>query len=348
VRRVLAPAARGPIAPGEVPSFSVIVAAHQAELTIVEAVESALAQTLPPREVIVCDDGSTDGTSEALARYGERIVLLRQDQGGEAAAKNAAARVARGDFVAILDADDVYLPERLEAMGLLAAERPDLDILTTDALIEMDGQFARRCYEHGFSFAVEDQRSAILMTNFIFGLAAVRRSRLEAIGGFDESIRYTTDWDLWLRLILDGSLAGVVMEPLARYRLQHGSLSSQRARMLVGRLQTLHKVDSRNDLSGLERGVLARSIARHERLLRVAEAREALLERRPDRRRRAIAVVTGRGHGLLTRLKALAAVIAPRSAGERLVASDRETTAGILVPREPADAPPSGAGEARQ
>jgi glycosyltransferase involved in cell wall biosynthesis len=348
VSRVLVPAPRGPVEPGDVPTFSVIVAAHQAERTVAEAVESALAQTLPAREVIVCDDGSTDGTGAALAPYGDRIVLLRQDQGGEASAKNAASRAASGDFVSILDADDLYLPRRLEAMGRLAAARPDLDILTTDAFIEVDGRQERRCYEGGFSFAVDDQRSAILMTNFIFGLAAVRRSRLEAIGGFDESIRFTTDWDLWLRLILNGSPAGAVMEPLARYRLQPGSLSSQRARMLAGRLQTLRKASSRDDLSVREREVLARSTARHERLLRLAEAREGLLGDRPDRRRRAAAVVTGRGHGLPTRLKALAAVIAPRAAGKRLIGDGRETTAGILLPTEPAAEPPSDEGAARR
>jgi len=346
--RVVAPAPRRPIVPGHLPSFSVIVAAHEAELTVAEAVESALAQTVPPREVVVCDDGSTDGTSAAVAAFRDRITLLRQDRGGEASAKNAAARAASGEFVAILDADDVYLPRRLEAMGRLAAERPDLDILTTDAFIEVDDQPARRCYANGFSFAADDQRSAILTTNFIFGLAAVRRSRLEAIGGFDESIRFTTDWDLWLRLILDGSLAGAWMEPLARYRIQRGSLSAQRGRMLAGRLRTLRKADARRDLSAAEREVLARSIADHERLLRLAEAREALLERRPDRRRRAAAVVTGSGHPPMTRLKALAAVIAPRGAGARLVARERETTAGILLPAEPAAGPPSGAGAARR
>src|SRR5206468_2811881 len=85
------------------------------------------------------------------------------------------ASVVTSDFVAILDADDVYFPERLEALGELAAARPDLDILTSDAYLELNGRRIRRCYEGGWTFEVEDQRRAILERNFIFGLAAVRR-----------------------------------------------------------------------------------------------------------------------------------------------------------------------------
>ena len=135
-------------------------------------------------------------------------MLLRQENGGEAAAKTAAARAARGEFVAFLDADDVYLPERLEALAELATARPDLDVLTTDAIVEVDGEAVRRCYEESWTFEVDDQRGAILERNFVFGLAAVRRELLLAAGGFDRSLRHATDWDLWLRLILAGRGSG--------------------------------------------------------------------------------------------------------------------------------------------
>ena len=73
-----------------------------------------------------------------------------------------------------VDADDVYLPERIQALGQLAAARPDLDILTTDAFLEVGRHRLRRCYGDAFPFVVDDQRSGILERNFIFGLAAVR------------------------------------------------------------------------------------------------------------------------------------------------------------------------------
>src|SRR4051794_6053007 len=232
---------RPPAMPASAPSFSIIIAAYQAAGTVGEAIDSALAQTAPPHEVVVCDDGSTDDLDAALAPYRQRIRLVRKANGGEASAKNAAAREATGDFVVILDADDTFMPERLERLGALAAERPELDILTTDAYLEHDGRVLRRCYRPAWPFAFGGQREEILRRNFIFGLAAVRRERLLALGGFDESIPRTTDWNLWIRMILRGSQAGAVLEPLARYRVHPTSLSADRIRMRPGGLQTLRR-----------------------------------------------------------------------------------------------------------
>ena len=332
----VAPEPGEPLRRGAEPSFSVIIAAYQAASVIGEAIESALGQTRPPLEVVVCDDGSTDDIEGALRTYREQITLIRKANGGEASAKNAAARAAAGDFVVILDADDVFLPERIEAIGELAAERPDLDILTTDATLEVDGRVVRRCYTDTFRFDADDQRSAILEQNFVFGLAAVRRARLLEAGGFDESIRWTADWDCWLRLIFSGSRAGLVASPLARYRLTAGSLSSQREAHIEGRLMTLAKAARRDDLTTHERGVLERSAAYNGRALALARARASLVERRPNRRRRSLEVALGRGFGARTRLKAVGAAVFPGQAGRTLAAGPQETTGGILLP--PADA----------
>jgi hypothetical protein len=282
--------------------------------------------------VIVCDDGSTDDIEGALAAYRERIIFLRKENGGEASAKNAAARAASGEFVVILDADDVFLPERLAALGELAAARPDLDILTTDATLEVDGEVVRRCYTDAFRFEVADQRRAILGENFIFGLAAARRARLLDVGGFDEAIRWTADWDCWLRMIRSGSQAGLVAEPLARYRLTPGSLSSQRERHIEGRLMTLAKAARRSDLTPSERGIVERSVTYNRQALALARARAALLERRGDRRSCSLAVALGRGFGLRTRLKALGAAVAPDRARDKLRRQPLETTGGVVLP----------------
>src|SRR5215216_4245244 len=109
MRPVLAPPPAMAITRGDAPTFSVIIAAYQACAYISDAIESVFAQTLRPIELIVCDDGSTDDLEGALAPRRESITLLRKENGGEASAKNAAARAASGDFIAILDADDVYL-----------------------------------------------------------------------------------------------------------------------------------------------------------------------------------------------------------------------------------------------
>lgn len=313
------------------PSFSVIIAAYQAAETIGEAIESALAQTRPPLEIVVCDDGSTDEIEAAVAPYVSGIVFLQQANGGEASAKNAAARAASGDFVVILDADDVYLPGRLEALASLARRRPELDILTTDAYLEVDGVVVQRCYTESFRFEAEDQRRGILRENFIFGHAAVRRERFLESGGFDEAIRWTTDWDCWLRMILAGSRAGLVAEPLSRYRLHRGSLSSQREAHLAGRLHTLEKASRRDDLSPGERDIVRRATAGNRRALRVARARASLLEGRSHARANALAVVFGGGHSSRTRVKSLAAAFAPSFARRRLRAAGRETTGGVVL-----------------
>ncbi len=221
------------------PTFSVIIAAYQAADTIGGAVGSALDQTTAPSEVIVCDDGSTDDLEGALAPFRERVVLLRQPNGGAASARNRALRAASGEFVASLDSDDVLLPEYLEALGELASARPDLDLLSTDAYFDVAGEVVGRFYKEN-RFATEDQRTAILTGCFV-GWPAVRRERFVALGGFHESLKIAYDWDAWIRLILAGGRAGLVTEPLLRYRLRPGSLSADRVRSLRERVTVLDR-----------------------------------------------------------------------------------------------------------
>jgi len=300
------------------PTFSVLIAAYQVADCIADALTSVLEQTEAAHEIVVCDDGSTDGLEEALAPFRNRIVLLRQENRGEASAKNAAARAASGEFVVILDADDAYLPGRLAALRRLAADRPDLDILTTDAYLEAGGRAVRRVYGPAWPFAVDDQRRAILERNFIFGHAAVRRRLLLAAGGFDESIRRTTDWECWIRLLLDGAGAGAVLEPLARYRVRETSLSADRAQMLEGSLQTMRKALAHPHLDAEGRATALRTIDRLERELAVVRLREALRTGTAEARRRAAAIAFDRSSALSTRVKAGFAALAPRIAGRLL------------------------------
>jgi glycosyltransferase involved in cell wall biosynthesis len=160
--RFLAPPANGPVERGPRPTFSVIVAAYNVADVIPDALESVRGQDVAPLEVIVCDDGSTDDLDRALEPYRDEIVLLRKTNGGEASAKNAAARAATGDFILVLDADDVYLPGRISALTELAQSRPDLDILTSDALLVVHGRPVRNVYDDSWTFETEDQRRAIL------------------------------------------------------------------------------------------------------------------------------------------------------------------------------------------
>jgi hypothetical protein len=329
ISRLVAPPPNAPLDLQPWPqTFSIVIASHQAADTIAEALDSVRAQTVRAAEIIVCDDGSTDDIGEALGPYLPDIVFLRQNHSGEATAKNAGVRAASGDFVVFLDADDAFLPRRLEAFTAIADTRPDLELLTTDAYLEVDGTPIRRCYEGGFDFESRDQRAAILDRNFIFGLTAVRRERFLASGGFDASLRYATDWDLWCRMILDGVRVGLIDVPLARYRLHPQSLSAQRAKLLRGRCAVLENA-SNLGLSAAERLVLELALERERREALLAELREALLHRAPEVRLLALRVARSRSVRPRTRLRAALTAVSPPLARRAL--TRRERREGVLA-----------------
>ena len=326
---VAAPPPAGPVEVGvSAPTFSVLITAYQVADYVGDAVASALSQTEPPHEVVVCDDGSTDDIEGALAPFRDEIVLLRQENRGVAAARNRAAAAASGDFLSILDADDTYMPDRLAALGRLATERPDLDVLTTDAYLEVNGQVVRRAYTPSWTFPVDDQRSEILRRNFVFGLAAVRREVLLRAGGWDESLRFAEDWECWVRLLLDGSPVGCVVEPLARYRVREDSLSTNQVAMLEGQIEVLEKALAHPRIRPEEELVARGTIARLGEELAVDRLREALRTRAVGVRRCAAAIATDRAAPLRTRLKAAAAVVAPGTVGFLLNRRDRREWKG--------------------
>jgi glycosyltransferase involved in cell wall biosynthesis len=332
MRPILVPQPASPATREQAPTFSAIIPAYQAAGFIAGAIESILAQSLQPIELIVCDDGSTDDLARSLAPYRDSITLLRKENGGEASAKNAGARAASGEFIAILDADDVYLPERLEALAELSLRRPDLDILTADCLIIANGRVVRRCYHDGYRFETDDQRRGILERNFVGpGHMAVRRERLLDVGGFDETFRWSTDWDCWIRMIFAGSRVGMVNEPLAEYRVREASLASNRIRQFEAYVAVLEKATARSDLSAGERAVLHRSLADQHRRLALRKAEEALAEAKPEARRLALGVARDNGFPLETRAKAALAAVLPRVAGRRLARGRRELAGGVRV-----------------
>jgi GT2 family glycosyltransferase len=348
-RSLLAPPAVTSGRTGSPPTFSVIIAAYEVAPIVHAAVESALQQTLRPKEVIVCDDGSSDDLQAALEPFRDRVVLLRKEHGGEASAKNAAAAAASGDFVVILDADDVFFPERLEAIAEAVVARPDLDVITTDAYLEADGAIVRQCYDGRWRFEVDDQRTELLRRNFVFGLVAVRREVLLRHGGFDESILWTTDWECWIRLVLSGSKIGCIDAPLALYRLREDSLSARREEITRGKIMTLAKTRRDSRLSDEERAGVDTSIAGYARELALLSARRSILTGDGDARRRAIAVATGPRFGWRARVEAALMALAPRRAAKRLRRREEDSwvgAGGIRVRRESSGDPDSSIADA--
>ena len=220
--------------------------------------------------------------------------------------------------MALLDGDDVYEPRRLELLGEMAGLRPDLDILASDAFVQVGNEIVRRIYEGSWTFDVLNQRRAILQRNFIVGHAAVRREQLLQAGGFDPDMRTVADWDLWIRMILDGSLAGFVQEPLSRWRIREGSLSTFRVDLFAGSVRALERAAERDDLTADDRQTLETSLRSWRRDHALTEARQELVEARPGSRRKLLHVGMQPGLPLMTRAKVLASAVAPGIAGRSL------------------------------
>lgn len=327
--RILAPDPRAPLdSLDRPPTFSIVIPAYQAADTIGDAVGSALDQVHPAHEVIVVDDGSTDDLDRALRPFSGRITLISKENGGPASARNAGSAVARGEFIAVLDADDAYHPRRLAALAELACARPDLDLITTDTRFVVEGRPVGSFRDHN-PFVVEDQREAILHSCFIGGWAAVRLSRLQAIGGFDESLFTSHDWDCWLRLLLDGSPAGLIADPYYDYVLHPGTVTASRVFSLWDRARLLEKAARNPALRPAERPALERSWRRHRTRAVRAETEAALFGSGPRDRLREF--VRSGDIGVRTRGLAALALVAPALA-RRVVTPDRAPVERFTTP----------------
>jgi glycosyltransferase involved in cell wall biosynthesis len=336
-RAILAPDPVVPVQPASAkPSFSCIVAAYQVADLVGRSIQSILDQSYPAHEVIVVDDGSTDDIEGAVGRFGDKVKFLRRGHKGAAAAMNAGVAEATGDYVCFIGADDEWSSERLEALAELAVARPDLDILTTDAWVAVQGQAFRRLYDDTNPFEVANQRQGILERCFVFGHTAVPRKRFHEIGGFEESIHRTSDWDLWARLILGGSSIGIVNEPLATYHVHDRALSSSRLDQTRGRLLTLQRMLAHPSLSASEREFVERYVASTRREIEWGDTKLALLDGSSGVRARAWRVFADPGQPRIVRARALVTAIAPWVPRRSLLRQQQRYyvgAGGVRVPR---------------
>jgi glycosyltransferase involved in cell wall biosynthesis len=218
------PAARAPL-------VSIVIPCYQQARFVADAVESALAQTWPAVEVIVVDDGSTDGCAEIVGRRFRGVRVVRQPRGGLARARNRGLAEARGEFVAFLDADDRLLPAAIE-IGLAALAREPRAAFACGRfrLIEADGSPVRATPD---GRAPGDAYAALLQSNHICVPAAVlfRRAALAACGGFPPGLDAAADYAVYLRLAARYPVAehGRVV---AEYRHHAAGMSRDALRML--------------------------------------------------------------------------------------------------------------------
>jgi glycosyltransferase involved in cell wall biosynthesis len=204
---------------------SVAIASYNMGHYLRGAVQSVLAQTYPNVEVQIVDDGSTDDTQQILQQWDgdHRVRSHRQANAGQARAKNRAIELSRGRFVAFLDADDVWNPDKLAQQMPLFRGRPELGVVYSDyQCMDADGRPLvkdvtpmRRGWVTG----------PLLIENFIpYSAGVVRRDCLERNGGFDESLEMGIDYDLWLRLSAHWQF-DFVPQSTVRYRIWAGQMS---------------------------------------------------------------------------------------------------------------------------
>lgn len=211
---------------------SVIIPAYNAEATLAAAIRSALNQTVLPREVIVVDDGSADGTVAAAEGFGARVQVIRQANGGPGAARNTGIRAASGAWIGLLDADDTWLPAKL-ARQLKLDDDPRIGIIA--CLSDKPGQSCPP--EIGFD--------ALWNTNLLVNSTVLlRRAAWAEVGGFDEAraLISVEDYNLWLRIAAAGWRVLTRQETLARYARGVG-ISSNIRRLMGASLFNLDQVE---------------------------------------------------------------------------------------------------------
>ena len=193
------------------PLVTVVCPAYNCARFIKPALESVFAQSYRPIEVIVVDDGSTDGTPELIESYAE-VSYLRQVNRGPSAARNSGIRAARGEYVAFLDLDDLWTPEKLsDQVAVLESYREaglcfaDMRLFSSGGCEEltMFQKYRFTAEYFGHESVVDGAVAKLVTMNFIPTSSVVaRKTALTRTGGFDERFRKSEDWDLWLRIAL--------------------------------------------------------------------------------------------------------------------------------------------------
>jgi glycosyltransferase involved in cell wall biosynthesis len=203
--------------------ISCIIPVYNGEKYLGEAIESILRQSYRPIEIIIADDGSTDGTASIAAGYGKRVRYLRQPNAGTAAARNLGTSAAEGEFVAFLDADDVWPSDKLDRQIERFRARPELDICIAHVqnfwipeLIEEEKQF-------------RDHRISKALPGYVTGTLLARRDCFNSVGHFNTAIAHADDTEWFLRASERGTAMELLPDVLLYRRLHYTNLSRVKA-----------------------------------------------------------------------------------------------------------------------
>lgn len=235
------------------PKISVVIPTYNCATFLGDALASVFAQTLPAAEVIVVDDGSSDDTSHTLVPYVGRVHAIRQANQGVATARNVGAAIARGEFVAFLDADDIWLPGKLEEQACKFAAEPGLGLVHC-GVEEIDSQGRRLgTRQDGMEGWVSEEMLQFRRAVILGGGSGVMmpRSLFEKLDGFDENLSTSADWDLYYR-VARRHRVGFVSHVLVRYRIHDGNMHRDAFAMERDMLRAYAKAFSEAD-PGLQR-----------------------------------------------------------------------------------------------
>lgn len=181
---------------------SVIIPTYNSEKLLLLAVQSVLNQTYGDFEIIIIDDGSTDNTKQALGQFkDERIKYIYQENAGPAVARNKGINLAKGEYVAFLDADDKWVPEKLEIQINVFKENKDIGLVYSAIDMEVESFQEREIERHKNCKTKEDLVKHLLFNAIgIVPSIIVKKDILNQAGLFDANLRLGEDWDLWIRI----------------------------------------------------------------------------------------------------------------------------------------------------
>jgi glycosyltransferase involved in cell wall biosynthesis len=246
------------------PLVSVIIPTYNRAGLVTEAVASVLGQTFRDFELLVVDDGSSDGTAAALARFGDRLAVLRSpSRRGVSAARNAGIAAARGQWLAFLDSDDLWLPDKLAKQTAYLAQHPEILLCQTEEIWVRRGVRVNPPDSHrkvGGNIFLKSLERCLVSPSAVM----LHRRLLEEHGGFDENLPAAEDYDLWLRLGWRYEV-GLLPEPLIIKRGGHPDQLSRQWGLDRWRLRALLKILAEPELppalAAAARRVLARKCA---------------------------------------------------------------------------------------